>query len=158
MDLRHLGALHGVGLSIERWWGELRVAAIGERGWSRSEEARHVPYVCLGWVLFRSDSSPRRERSSVGSVMGSGPSVTPAVVILVAGSLAVQYLPADSRLRLRTAFSRYGGRNGGDPGCLLLVIDALGPEVAPFIYSSSDMTGGSTPQSIPGDQGCPRVE
>ena len=52
------GALHGVGLSIERWWGEWRPPA--ESGSRRSDAVVrrlltfHV--VCLGWVLFRSDS------------------------------------------------------------------------------------------------------
>ena len=132
------GALHGVGLSIERWWGELRGGGESDSAVGRVLR-RLVTFhvVCLGWVLFRSDSV-----ATAGTILGRlgdwgpAPSVTPAVVILVAGSLAVQYLPADSRLRMRIAFSRLRpAAMAAILGGLLLVIDALGPEgVAPFIY------------------------
>ena len=132
------GALHGVGLSIERWWGERRPPS--EAGstfgtWGRRLLIFHV--VCLGWVLFRSDSV-----TTAGTVLsrlgdwGPAPAVTPAVVALVVSTIAVQYLPADLRLRVRTAFSQLRPVTmAAMLGGLLLVIDALGPEgVAPFIY------------------------
>ena len=132
------GALHGVGLSIERWWGERRPhleAGTSLRIWGRRLLIFHV--VCLGWVLFRSDSV-----TTAGTVLsrlgewGPAPAVTPAVVALVVGTIAVQYLPADLRLRVRTAFSQLRPVTmAAMLGGLLLVIDALGPEgVAPFIY------------------------
>lgn len=132
------GALHGIGLSIERWWGERRGRS--EPGTSLSRMAQRFltfQVVCLGWVLFRSDSV-----ATAGTVLsrlgewGPAPAVTPAVVLLVVGALAAQYLPVDYRLRVRVAFSQLRPvAMAAILGGLLLVIDALGPEgVAPFIY------------------------
>jgi len=62
--------------------------------------------------------------------------ITPAVVLLIIAGIAIQYLPPDSRFRLRESF----GALRPVPmalglGGFLLVLDALGPEgVAPFIY------------------------
>ena len=132
------GALHGVGLSIERWWGESHSGSMGGSTVERVVRRMltfHV--VCLGWVLFRSDSV-----STAGTVLsrlahwGPAPAVTPAVIVLVVATLATQYLPVGYRLRMRTAFSELRPiAMAGILGGLLLVIDALGPEgVAPFIY------------------------
>ena len=132
------GALHGVGLSIERWWGEMRGDAKSDSlGGRVARRLLTFHVVCLGWVLFRSDSV-----ATAGTVLGRladwgpVPSVTPLVVVLIAGSLATQYLPPDRRLKLRVAFSRLRpAAMAAILGGLLLVIDALGPEgVAPFIY------------------------
>jgi len=132
------GALHGVGLSIERWWAERGGDAIV--GTPLGRFARRVltfHVVCLGWVLFRSDSV-----ATAGTVLsrlgdwGPAPAVTPAVVALIVGALATQYLPVDYRLRVRATFSRLRPvAMAAALGGLLLLIDALGPEgVAPFIY------------------------
>ena len=132
------GALHGVGLAIERWWGELQGHSQSDSFGARAARRLltfHV--VCLGWVLFRSDSV-----ATAGTILGRlgdwgpAPSVTPAVVLLVAGTLGIQYLPPGLRLQMRVAFSRLRpAAMAAILGGLLLVIDALGPEgVAPFIY------------------------
>jgi alginate O-acetyltransferase complex protein AlgI len=130
------GALHGVGLSLERWWGERtgRAEAVSGRI-VRRILTFHV--VCLGWVLFRSDSV-----ATAGTVLsrladwGPAPAVTPVVIALVVGTLISQYIPASYRLRMRTGFSQLRPMAmAGILGALLLAIDALGPEgVAPFIY------------------------
>ena len=93
--------------------------------------------VCLGWVLFRSDSLATAI-TVLGRLGSFGPvaAITPAVAILIVAGLGAQYLPSDLRLRLRGAFV------GLQPvpmavalGGFLLILDALGPEgVAPFIY------------------------
>ncbi|HEY7563560.1 MAG TPA: MBOAT family protein [Acidimicrobiia bacterium] len=137
------GALHGVGLSVERFLetrrrDDTRVVAERERDrwvWPRRFVIFHL--VCLGWVLFRSDSL-----QTAGSVLtrltewGPAPAVTPAIVALIVAGIGVQYLPEDFRLRLREWFA--GLRPVGMAtalGLLLLVTDGLGPEgVAPFIY------------------------
>ena len=131
------GALHGIGLSIERWWGEQRPKTeAGASGrWLPRVVTFHV--VCLGWVLFRSDSV-----ATAGTVLsrlaewGPAPAVTPALIALVVGGLASQYLPTDYRLRMRVAFSQLRPLAiAAILGGTLLVVDALGPEgVAPFIY------------------------
>jgi alginate O-acetyltransferase complex protein AlgI len=132
------GALHGVGLSIERWWNERRAVPRTETSLGRTAK-RIVTFhvVCLGWILFRSDSV-----ATAGTILGRlgewgpAPAVTPAVILLIAGTLAVQYLPTDLRLKVRVAFSQLRPVvMAGTLGALLLVVDALGPEgVAPFIY------------------------
>lgn len=142
------GALHGAGLSAERLWANRR--AMGrrspeERDISQAEGSASTAWrrivtfhvVCLGWVLFRSDSL-----AAAGSVLsrlgdwGPAPALTPAVLALIVGGIGVQYLPASLRLSVRNAFA--GLRPVGmaaSLGVLLLLIDALGPEgVAPFIY------------------------
>lgn len=132
------GALHGVGLSIERWWAERRGGVVVGTPLGRfAQRVLIFHVVCLGWVLFRSDSV-----ATAGTVLsrlgdwGPAPAVTPAVVALIVGALAAQYLPVDYRLRVRAAFSRLRPvAMAAALGGLLLLIDALGPEgVAPFIY------------------------
>ena len=93
--------------------------------------------VCLGWILFRADSLGR-----VGEILGRlldwgpAPAVTPAVVALIVGGIAVQYVPRDIRTRLVNAFSHLRPvAMTAALGAFLLVVDGFGPEgVAPFIY------------------------
>jgi D-alanyl-lipoteichoic acid acyltransferase DltB (MBOAT superfamily) len=135
------GGLHGAVLALERWLESRREARGVERAdtLGRRVLRRVVIFhvVCLGWVLFRSDSLS----SAIGVLerLGSfGPvaAITPAVVILIIGGLGAQYLPSDLRLRLRRSFvSLQPVPMALALGGFLLVLDALGPEgVAPFIY------------------------
>jgi D-alanyl-lipoteichoic acid acyltransferase DltB (MBOAT superfamily) len=132
------GALHGVGLALERWSSERAAAPAREpttRLWLRRLVVFH--FVCFGWVLFRSDSL-----STAGTVLsrlfewGPGPALAPAVISLIVGGIGVQFLPAELRLRVRSAFSQLRPvAMAGVLGGFLLVVDSLGPEgVAPFIY------------------------
>lgn len=142
------GTLHGAGLSLERLFSNRRESRLGgpARGIDGPQESHHSVWwrrlftfhlVCLGWVLFRSDSL-----ATAGSVLsrlgewGPAPAVTPAVIALIVGGISVQYLPTSLRVSIRAAFS--GLRPIGmaaSLGLLLLLIDSLGPEgVAPFIY------------------------
>ncbi|HEX5722748.1 MAG TPA: MBOAT family protein [Acidimicrobiia bacterium] len=135
------GGLHGAVLALERWnesrreaRGAERVDTLGRRVFRRVI-IFHV--VCLGWVLFRSDSLATA-LTVLGRLGSFGPvaAITPAVVILIVGGLGAQYLPSDLRLRLRRAFvSLQPVPMAAALGAFLLVLDALGPEgVAPFIY------------------------
>jgi hypothetical protein len=135
------GGLHGAVLALERWLesrrearGVERVDTLGRRV-LRRVVIFHV--VCLGWVLFRSDSlsSALGVLERLGS-FGPVAAITPAVVILIIGGLGAQYLPSDLRLRLRRSFvSLQPVPMALALGGFLLVLDALGPEgVAPFIY------------------------
>lgn len=135
------GGLHGGVLALERWRQERRE----ERGIElvdtplRRAGRRLLIFhiVCLGWVLFRSASMDTTiEILSRLAAFGPVQMITPAVVLLIIAGIAVQYLPPDSRFRLRESF----GALRPVPmalglGGFLLVLDALGPEgVAPFIY------------------------
>jgi D-alanyl-lipoteichoic acid acyltransferase DltB (MBOAT superfamily) len=135
------GALHGGGLAAERWLGERREARGIDRPTSPVRRAwqRVVTFhlVCLGWVFFRSDSF-----STAGVILtrlldwGPAPAVTPTILVLVAGGLAVQFIPRHVRLRTRFHFGRLTPvRMAAALGVFLLFLDGLGPEgVAPFIY------------------------
>ena len=132
------GAFHGALLAGERWLGERRTVAVEDTPGRRAmRRLATFHLVCLGWVLFRADSMAR-----VGEILGRffewgpAPAVTPAVLALIAGGIAVQYLPTDFRLQIQARFSRL--RPVAMTAVLavfLLLLDGLGPEgVAPFIY------------------------
>ncbi|MFT5224144.1 MAG: alginate O-acetyltransferase complex protein AlgI, partial [Glaciecola sp.] len=132
------GALHGVGLAIERATGQGKVDAasmsLAER-FTRRFVTFH--FVCLGWVFFRANSFGNA-LDVLGSMVspGSLAAATPTVLALILVGLAIQYVPRTWGLRLDVAVSHrppvlvaIGG------GIALLLIDALGPEgIAPFIY------------------------
>jgi alginate O-acetyltransferase complex protein AlgI len=132
------GAFHGLLLAWERWRTESSDYVRAETPLSRGVR-QFVTFhlVCLGWILFRADSMAR-----VGEVMtrlvdwGPAPAVTPTVLVLIAGGIAVQYLPSDWRARLQAAFSRLSPlQMTAALAAFLLILDGFGPEgVAPFIY------------------------
>lgn len=132
------GAFHGALLAWERWRTEQLGYVRTETPLSRA--ARRVVtfhLVCLGWVLFRSDSLSR-----VGEILGRmldwgpAPAVTPTVLLLIGGGIAVQFVPRDWRLQLQAGFSRLRPvAMTAALAAFLLVLDGFGPEgVAPFIY------------------------
>ncbi|CAN5853612.1 MBOAT family protein [soil metagenome] len=133
------GAFHGGLLAWERWRGETTVARRSVESPLSRAVSRVATFhlVCLGWVLFRSDSL-----SQVGEILGrlldwgAAPAVTPSVLLLVAGGIGVQYVPAATRARLQAGFSRLGPvAMTAALGVFLLILDGFGPEgVAPFIY------------------------
>ena len=120
----------------------------GSRGAVPEEETRLVfvrrraatfALVCVGWVLFRSDSVATAVTMLSRLVTGwFTPSelVTPVVVFTVAGMLALQYWPWGLGLWLQSGLSRMRpAALGVVLGLALLVIVILGPPgVAPFIY------------------------
>lgn len=96
-------------------------------------------FVCVGWVFFRSptlgDGFAVLGRLLTG--WGGGQSlVTPTALLVIAGALAAQYLPAKVGDTLEVGFSRWTPlAQALGFGVLLAVIDVLGPQgVAPFIY------------------------
>lgn len=132
------GAFHGLLLAWERWRTESTVYERADTPATRAVR-RFVTFhlVCLGWVLFRADSMGR-----VGEILGRlldwgpAPAVTPTVLLLIAGGIAVQYVPTDWRLRLQAGFSRLRPvAMTAALAAFLVVLDGFGPEgVAPFIY------------------------
>ncbi len=133
------GAFHGGLLAWERYRGEMTAHQPAVETPLNRAVSRLATFhlVCLGWVLFRADSL-----GHVGEILsrlldwGAAPAVTPAVLLLVAGGIGVQYVPTDFRARLQAGFARLGPVTmTAALGVFLLILDGLGPEgVAPFIY------------------------
>ena len=94
-------------------------------------------FVCLAWVFFRAESIGTAF-TLLGRLFdfGPAPSLTPAVLLLIVGGIAIHFVPPRVRLRVRFQF----GRLKPIPmavamAVVLLVVDGFGPEgVAPFIY------------------------
>jgi alginate O-acetyltransferase complex protein AlgI len=137
------GTYHGVGQIIGRRRRAARVAAglpPEPVGRARVAWARFATFqvVCLGWLLFRSDTVGTAfamlGRLVVG--WGSSPLVTPLAVLAIAVGIASQYLPDNWLAVVQRGFAdRRPVVQGGILGLVLLAITTLGPQgVAPFIY------------------------
>ncbi|MFN0148034.1 MAG: MBOAT family O-acyltransferase [Dehalococcoidia bacterium] len=136
------GAIHGLGLVIERMVPALRPASgrtasrLTARDVVRWLITFHI--VCAAWVFFRAESFGLALDVFEGAFTRweAAPLVTPLVLVTVFGALALQFLPRDLHVRWQAGFSRVAPL--GQAACLavgLVFIDALGPEgVAPFIY------------------------
>jgi len=136
------GFFHGIGLGVERRVQEVR----GGRAWAavtgawRPWMGRVLTFhlVCVGWVFFRAESMTaaltllRRAPTE----WGPAPLVTAGLVAVIAGAVAVQYLPDDFEKRLLGAFARTPlVAQGAALGAFIAVTYALGPAgVPPFIY------------------------
>jgi alginate O-acetyltransferase complex protein AlgI len=137
------GGLHGAGIATGRWRRERR-AAEGLPPLADSPRDRVLQrvgtfhLVCLGWVFFRADSL-----GTAGTLLGRmftsfgpAPLVTPLVLVVIAGMLAVQYLPKELPAKVMDGFSQLRpAAQGVVLGSVLFAITTLGPQgVAPFIY------------------------
>jgi D-alanyl-lipoteichoic acid acyltransferase DltB (MBOAT superfamily) len=134
------GAYHGGLLALHQWRAsrrpdveeETRLVFAGRR-------VATFALVCVGWVLFRSDSVATAltmlSRLLTGWLTPTE-FVTPVVVFTIAGMLALQYWPRALGLWLQSGLSRMRpAALGVVLGVALLVIVILGPPgVAPFIY------------------------
>ena len=138
------GALMGIGQSF----GHVRRASRVRRGLPAVAEGRvriwvqrflTFQFVCLGWVFFNASGMSQAFTLLGRLVSGWGepsPLVTPLLVIIVAGTLASQFVPQLKVSRLQALFSRQAAAvQVGILGFALLVITTYGPVgVAPFIY------------------------
>jgi alginate O-acetyltransferase complex protein AlgI len=135
------GGIHGLALSVERFWreqrgGRERPATAWRRTWQRLLTF-HV--VCFAWIFFRAESFSDAWEVLVRLATAWGepsPLVTGGVLAAIAVGLASQYLPRRLPLALMARFSRLPlPAQAGTLAAALLVTHALGPEgVAPFIY------------------------
>jgi len=129
------GGIHGGALSAERWLsGRFDTSRVPT--WLAWLVTFHV--VCLAWVFFRApDLGTAFE--VLGRVGASGPTelVTPVIVALAAGAVAMQAVPSDFWRRAEAWFvARPMAMQGVALGLLMVVVDAaVGQQgVAPFIY------------------------
>ena len=136
------GALHGIGLSVGKWRRDRR-----ERlGLPEPSDPLHIglqrfwtfQFVCLGWLLFRSDSIATAFVMlwRLLTAWGPAPLVTPLVLLAIALGIGTQYVPRRLPQRVEASFAQLQAAvQGVVLGATLMVITALGPQgVAPFIY------------------------
>jgi D-alanyl-lipoteichoic acid acyltransferase DltB (MBOAT superfamily) len=129
------GAIHGMGLSVERAFGWRPTSAAAQ--WFGRILTFHV--VCFGWIFFRADSFGR-----AGTVLERlftawgqpSPLVTTSVVLAIVVGIAGQYVRTDALASLRRGFGRLPvPAQAVTVAVSLMLINTLGPEgVAPFIY------------------------
>ena len=132
------GAIHGVGMAIERLTGQGVISTDGMSAvevWTRRLVTFHV--VCFGWVFFRAGSfSDALTVFGQLAQPGDAALVTGGVLVLIAIGIGFQYVPKELGARLEVAVGRLRPVPVGLAlGAALLFVDALGPEgIAPFIY------------------------
>jgi len=131
------GAVHGIGQVVER---AVRARATVPSSLLTRGAGRLVTFhvVCLGWILFRSDSLASAGELVVGLARWNTPAnlVTPTVVAAVALALLYQLAPRSISGSVTTLFARLGPvPQGALIGAGLAGITYLGPSgVPPFIY------------------------
>jgi alginate O-acetyltransferase complex protein AlgI len=134
------GAIHGVGLAVERWqrsrpgWAE--PSTVLSRTWAR---LLTFHLVCFGWIFFRADSFASARDLLRGLVDGWGepsPLVTSGVLLAIAVGIGSQYLPARVPQLLMARLSRLPVLGQATVlAVALMLTNAMGPAgVAPFIY------------------------
>ena len=129
------GGIHGSALAGERWLGE-RYPRVHLPRWVAWLITFNV--VCLAWIFFRAPDLSTAV-GVLGQVFAGGPSplVTPVLVALTAGAVAIQAVPRDFWQRAEAWFvARPALGQGLALGALIVIADAaVGQQgVAPFIY------------------------
>lgn len=129
------GALHGGVQVIER----LGRAAFGERRvvptWLGVIVTFHI--VCLGWILFRSETFPMAMQVLAGlGRFEAATLVTPFLLTLIVGGLAMHWLPPRAVEGVATWLKPAPSLTMGLlVGAAILLVEAVRPDgVAPFIY------------------------
>jgi alginate O-acetyltransferase complex protein AlgI len=129
------GALHGGVQVIER----LGRAAFGERRviptWIGVIVTFHI--VCLGWILFRSETFPMAMQVLAGlGRFEAATLVTPFILTLIVGGLAMHWLPPRAVEGFATWLKPAPSLTMGVlVGAAILLVEAVRPDgVAPFIY------------------------
>lgn len=131
------GAIHGGGLVIER---ELKERFPGRLGRAAPVLNWLITFhvVCLAWIFFRAETfaSAWEILGRMVTGWGASPAITPLLLLVIAGSIASQFVPPRWWERVQVSFSRLAPfAQAGTLAVGLVLIDALGPEgVAPFIY------------------------
>lgn len=139
------GGLHGVGLAVERWWADSAKSRPPAPPRTPGREMWHAiwtrlatfHFVCLCWVFFRATTF-HNAFEVLGRLVHFGGNEPFNIVLVgvIAGAIAVQFLPGQFSGRLRSMFSFSPW--WAQTALLSLAIVAtntLGPTgVAPFIY------------------------
>lgn len=133
------GGIHGLGLSLERWWDERGGKQRGERlRWPLIRWFLTFNVVCLAWVFFRAPDVSSLTELAQQLIAGHGQTtVTPAVLLAIAIGFSIQFLPRTLLLEARQFFGRLSPLIQGISLALVLFITGVlvtGQGVAPFIY------------------------
>jgi len=131
------GAIHGFGLVIERELKERYPGRLGAAApvlqWLMTF---HV--VCLAWIFFRAETMGTAWEmiGRMFTAWGGSKAITPLLLLVIAGSVAAQFIPPRFSDRLQISFSRLAPMaQAATLAVALVAIDTLGPEgVSPFIY------------------------
>ncbi len=130
------GALHGLGLIIERTLqprcGRLFRGRIGRI----LATLMVFHFVCVSWIIFRADGLDTITAYFAPSSDPQSPQVTPFTLALLALGLGLNFIPSDLRERLVRLTGAWPAWSWAVlTGAGIAAIDAMGPEgVAPFIY------------------------
>ncbi|MBV8463551.1 MAG: MBOAT family protein, partial [Acidimicrobiales bacterium] len=138
------GLYHGVGQVVGRERRRRREALglpVDPQNRGQLALARFATFqlVCLGWLIFRSDSIGNAAQMLSRLVVGwatASPLVTPLAALAIAVGIGTQYVPEGLFERVKSAFAaRRPVLQGGILGLVLVAITTFGPQgVAPFIY------------------------
>ncbi|MFC0633023.1 MBOAT family O-acyltransferase [Brevundimonas balnearis] len=129
------GALHGAVQVVERVWRHFMEGRASLPQWLGVILTFHI--VCLGWILFRAETFGMAMQMLQGlGRMGPVELLTPFLLTLIVGGLAMHWLPPRAveglAVRLQAAPSL---TLGVLIGVAILLVEAVRPEgVAPFIY------------------------
>lgn len=130
------GALHGLGLLVERALGVARTVPRGFARVALTLLTFHL--VVLGWVLFRSPDIATAQAMLAGLGDWSAPATVASLPLaaLTLAALAWHFMPADLAQRVEQALARLPatviGAGAGAAICATLLLGPAG--VAPFIY------------------------
>jgi len=134
------GTLHGVGMAVGQWRRAHRTKHPPETaGVIWAQRAATFAFVCVGWVFFRSDSVATAF-TMLGRLLWGWTTpttmVNPLVVGVIAGTLALQFVPPGIGEIWRSRISELKPVPMGIGfATVLFLITTLGPlGVAPFIY------------------------
>jgi hypothetical protein len=132
------GALHGVGLAVERLLSGARRVSGSVWGPKPVAIVLVFHFVCLGWIFFRA----RDFASAIDVVRGlfdwSTPAelATPLSLVLIALGIFMHFTPRDLINRVETLFWRMPATAAGIAcGLFVAAVESFGLDgAAPFIY------------------------
>ncbi|MGV3577877.1 MBOAT family O-acyltransferase [Brevundimonas sp.] len=129
------GALHGGVQVVERLGRAVIGEGKGPPAWLGVLVTFHI--VCLGWILFRAETFPMAMEvlSGLGR-LEPATLVTPFLLVLIVGGLAMHWLPPRAAEGIATWMKPAPSLTMGVlVGAAILLVEAVRPDgVAPFIY------------------------